>query len=68
MDRTDKVILEWYTKGFRDKLYGDSSVVPSGTLVTKAYIMGSNHATLGDVNRSFDYLTIYEILKLIRDE
>lgn len=66
MDRTDKVILEWYNKGLHDELYGESSVVPSDTLITKAYNIGANHAVLGDDNRKFDYLSDYEILKIIR--
>lgn len=65
---TDKELLEWYTKGFRDELYGDSSVVPSNTLITKAYNIGANHAFMGDEVRSFDYLTVEEILKRIKNE
>lgn len=68
MDRTDKVILLWYTKGFRDELYGESSVVPNDPIISKAYNIGANHAELGDDNRSFNYLTNYEILKLIRND
>lgn len=66
MDRTDKVILEWYNKGWSDELYGSSSVVPTDTLITKAYILGATHASVGDDNRSFDYLSDYEILNIIR--
>lgn len=66
MDRTDKVILEWYNKGWTDELHGSSSVVPTDTLITKAYIIGTNHAVLGDDNKSFNYLSDYEILKIIK--
>lgn len=67
MDRTDLTLLEWYKKGWEDELYGSFSVVPNNTLITKAYNIGSNHAYVGDEVRSFDYLSDYEILKIIRN-
>lgn len=68
MDKTDKLILLWYTKGFRDEIHGYSSVVPNDPLISKAYNIGANHAELGDDNRSFDYLSNHEILEQIRGD
>ena len=63
---TDKDLLEFYSKGWLDELSGSSSVVPNNTLITKAYNIGANHATLGDDNKSFDYLSNCEVLKIIK--
>jgi len=66
MKTTDKKLLEFYMLGFNNELNGSSSVLPNDTLITKAYTIGANHAVLGDDVRSFDYLTDYELLKIIR--
>ncbi len=64
---TDKELIQWYLKGWEDEMDGSYSVVPSDTLITKAYIIGANHAVLGDEVRSFDNLTEEEILKIIKN-
>lgn len=61
---SDKTLLEYYIKGFRDELNGTSSVAPEGELL-KAYSLGVLHAIVGDDVRSVDYLTDEEILQLI---
>ena len=65
MDKIEAELLYYYFRGWKDELYGSSSVVPEDVLITKAYHMGANHSVLGDEVRSVDYLSDEEILKQI---
>lgn len=65
MDKIETELLYYYFRGWKDELYGSSSVVPEDVLITKAYNIGANHAILGDEIRIVDYLSDKEILKKI---
>lgn len=65
MDKIETELLYYYFRGWKDELYGSSSIVPEDKLITKAYNMGANHAVLGDDVKSVDYLSDEEILKMI---
>ena len=65
MEKIETELLYYYFRGWKDELYGSSSVVPEDVLITKAYNMGANHAILGDEVKNVDYLSDEEILKMI---
>lgn len=64
---TDKDILKIYMQGFKDELDGkfDDRKV-NANIDGRAYVLGSNHAVLGDDCRSVDYLSDEQILKILR--
>jgi hypothetical protein len=64
---TDKELIQWYYKGFKDELNGCSTIMSQDNfLELRAYEIGANHAALGDEIKSFDNLTEEEILKIIK--
>lgn len=64
---TDESLLQWYRKGFRDELYGSSTVESDYPIEMTAYSLGANHADLKRNNDStMESLSDVEILKLIK--
>lgn len=63
---TDDDLLDWYMKGFKDELWGTSTIESDENLCNIAYSLGSQHAIIGDDVRSIDLLTRTEILTLIK--
>ncbi len=72
MKTEDIILLQFYKKGFHDELNKKSSFNKAhpdiNLLNNRAYILGCDHAILGDENRSFDYLSEEEILKQIKND
>lgn len=64
---TDKELLQWCYRGFKDELNGGSNIMSQDNfLELRAYEIGANHAILGDEVSSFDSLTEEQILKIIK--
>lgn len=63
---TDKKLLEWYYKGFKDELWGSTTTESNEPIENVAYRLGAAHAIIGDDIRDVDYLSKKEILKLIK--
>ncbi len=68
MNNNDLMLLEYYMLGFRDELYGSSTIIDdiNNPLHLKAYNLGTFHAIAGDDQTSLDYLTGEEILERIK--
>ncbi len=68
MDNDNLLLLEYYMLGFRDELYGSSTIIDdiNNPLHLKAYNLGVFHAITGDDQTSLDYLTDEEILERIK--
>jgi dihydrofolate reductase len=60
--QTDKTILDWYVKGFKDELRGSSSVESEYEILNKAYKMGARDAIIGDDLSTYDNRSESEIL------
>lgn len=63
IDDTDNYLLYYYRKGFNDELNGIGNM---SNMELKAYILGRQHALIGDDVSSIDLLTEEEILKQIK--
>jgi hypothetical protein len=63
---TDKSLLEWYVKGFKDELNGTSSVESENRIENRAYMIGALDAVCGDDVTSIDRKSDEEILTLIK--
>lgn len=64
---TDKSLLEWYKRGFKDELTGSSSLCSEHELENKAYGIGAKHSSgKWDNTKIIDYLSDEEILVLIK--
>ena len=64
---TDKILLEWYMRGFNDELRGTSTHESDNQLENRAYMLGALDAIAGDDMPSIDYKSDEETLKLIKD-
>ncbi len=64
---TDEQLLHIYMLGFIHELNDTYSEIEYEGLELKAYVLGSNHAYLGDDVKSVDRLSDEEILKRIRN-
>ena len=63
----DNELLEYYMWGFNDELEGIKPITFQDPLANKAYILGRDHAIIGDDIRSVDYLTNQQILSRIKN-
>ena len=63
---TDKSLLEWYVKGFKDELNGTSSIESENRIENRAYMIGALDAVCGDDVTSIDRKSDEEILTLIK--
>lgn len=64
----DKELLEIYLKGFEQELDGNyNNPYTKGTLEYKAYSTGSLHAIVDDEVSSIDFISVKEILKIIKN-
>lgn len=63
----DNELLEYYIWGFNDELDCIQSTTFNHPLANKAYLLGRDHAIIGDDIRSVDYLTNEEILSRIKN-
>jgi hypothetical protein len=64
----DNELIEYYLWGFCDELEGIQSITFNEPLANKAYILGRDHAIIGDDVRSVDYLTNQQILAQIKKQ
>lgn len=63
----EEYLLKIYSSGFNDELDGTyNNTYNKDSLEYKAYLVGSNHAIIGDDVSSIDLLTNEELLKIIK--
>jgi len=48
MDDYEKLLMEWYMKGFNDELWGKTTVDPEDKLLMKVYSIGATDSIIGD--------------------
>lgn len=63
---SDKEILEWYWKGWNDRLDGMRIMIPKEIILQRAHLHGWMDAILGDDCKSIDLQSDEEILKYIK--
>lgn len=63
----DERLIRIYMMGFDDELWGEPKTHFDETLYNSAYLLGRNHAIIGDEVSSIDNLTEKEILVLIKE-
>lgn len=63
---TDEDLLTIYMWGFNDELKGETRLIPTSLLATRAYEIGKTDALVGDDVKGVDLQTDEEILNRIK--